>query len=168
MVDAMIIITYILIILTLAALAYRDNKDFMLPDVLNLGLALCFIAFHTLTDWTIVTHTEALIGMISTGALLLFIRTIANHIYKEDALGLGDIKLMMAAGLGLGSPVVFLTLTLGAALGMLHGILITYVHNKKNVEKQSVSQAKVPAGVGLVVAILMAVVWKFGCPYILN
>ncbi len=166
MMTAIILTSYMLIILILIALAYRDNEEFILPDVLNLALLLAFISFHISTEWAIITPVEALLGALIVGALLLTIRTIANGIYKKDTLGLGDIKLMTAAGFGIGYPTIFLTLIIGSLLGIIHGFYIMYMYNKTAKEKVSLNQVKVPAGVGLAAAILITIIWKFGYPWV--
>jgi len=134
-------------------------KEYILPNHLNLGLALAFFSFHMSTYWQIVTPMEALFGVLTGGGLLLFIRTISNKFYKPDSLGLGDVKLMAAAGLGLGFPDIMLALSLGAFAGMLHGF---YMARKTTGEKIALSEVNVPAGVGLSFGVAAITVYRFG------
>jgi hypothetical protein len=43
---ALSILSYFIIFALLAALAYRDLKEYILPDYLNAALGLSFLAFH--------------------------------------------------------------------------------------------------------------------------
>jgi leader peptidase (prepilin peptidase)/N-methyltransferase len=155
--------SYFLVYALLAALAYRDLKEYILPDYLNAGLALAFMAFHISNHWQLVTPLQSLEGALIGGGLLLLIRTAANKFYNADALGLGDVKLMAAAGLGLGHPGVLMALTVGAFAGMIHGLLMAFNHNlRKNIEKIALSQVNVPAGLGLTAGIALVMLYQFG------
>lgn len=146
-------IAFFLVFAILAALAWRDHKEYILPNYLNAALALSFAAFHIVNGWQYLTPIEAILGAAICGALLLAIRALANHLYKTDALGLGDVKLMAAAGLGLGFGDVMMALTLGASFGLLHGFILA-IASKRQVP---LGQVNVPAGVGLALGI--AIVW---------
>jgi len=162
------IFSYIVIFALLAALAYRDLKEYILPDYLNAALAISFIIFHILTNWQGVTPLEALEGSLAGGGLLLFIRALANKFYHEDALGLGDVKLMAAAGLGLGFPNIFMALSVGAFAGMLHGLCMAFFEKKRTAHKIDLSRVNVPAGVGLAVGIALVMVYQFGFEWLLT
>jgi leader peptidase (prepilin peptidase)/N-methyltransferase len=125
------IFSYLVIFALLAALAYRDIKEYILPDYLNAALAVSFIILHIITHWQFITPLQAVEGCVAGGGLLLLIRTIANRFYHEDALGLGDVKLMAAAGLGLGYPAIFMALSLGAFAGLLHGLGLAFLEKQK-------------------------------------
>jgi len=157
-----LIFSYTLIFIILAALAYRDLKEYILPDILNAALALTFIFFHTLSHWQLVKPMEALEGMLTGGGLLLIIRTLANKYYRQDSLGLGDVKLMAAAGIGLGFPNIFMALSIGAFAGVLHGFIMAVIEKKKTSHKIDLSRVNVPAGVGLAFGIAIVMVVQFG------
>jgi len=152
------IFSYLLIFGILAALAYRDFKDYILPNVLNAALALSFCAFHILTNWVYVAPLQALLGALAGGGLLLGIRLAANRYYKTDALGLGDVKLATAAGLGLGLPDIFMALAIGSFLGVIHGLCLK---SKRDI---SLARVHVPAGVGLCLGIAAVMLYRFGIP----
>lgn len=154
--------SYCLALAILAALAYRDIKEYILPDHLNAALALSFMSFHISTSWHVITPAEALLGSIMGGGLLLLIRAIANKFYDEDSLGLGDVKLMAAAGLGLGHPDVLMALTVGAFVGVLHGLCMGYAGRKVTKGKLSLGRINVPAGVGLASGIAVMMICGFG------
>ncbi len=161
------IFSYLIIIALLMALAYRDIKEYILPDYLNAALALSFSAFHISMHWQLITPIESLEGAFAGGSLLLLIRVCANKYYNKDALGLGDVKLMAAAGLGLGYPGIFMALSLGAFAGLLHGLFMALLEKKKNNHKINLSRVNVPAGLGLTIGIALMMVYQFGFEWLI-
>lgn len=89
------------------------------------------------------------------GGLLLAIRTIANGYYKTDTLGLGDVKLMAAAGLWLGVEHVLIALIIGAGAGVIHGGIYWVYLNFIKHKKTSFHRLKLPAGPGLIIGIVV-------------
>jgi len=162
MLIALSLFSYLLIFALLLSLAYRDLKEYILPDYLNAALALSFMAFHIAQHWHILTPLQSCEGALMGGGILLFIRAIANRFYDSDSLGLGDVKLMTAAGLGLGYPDILLALTIGAFVGLLHGLGMAYAHRKANKHKVSLGQINVPAGLGLTIGIAAVTIYAFG------
>jgi leader peptidase (prepilin peptidase)/N-methyltransferase len=155
------IFSYALIFALLLALAYRDLKEYILPDYLNAALGLSFISFHIATHWNIIMPIEALTGAIIGGGFLFLVRIIAHKFYKENSLGLGDVKLITVAGFGLGTPEILMALSLGAFAGLIHGLCMACA-DRKNKNKISFGQINVPAGLGLAVGIALVTVYKFG------
>ncbi len=162
MLQLLSIFSYFLVLMLLCALSWRDLKEYILPNKLNAALAITFLAFHISTKWQIIDPLSALLGAIAGGGMLLVIRFAANAYYKQDALGLGDVKLMAAAGLGLGFPNIMLALSVGAFAGMLHGLAMALYLRKKTGKSQNVGQINVPAGFGLSIGIAIVMVAQFG------
>ena len=162
MLPALAIFSYVLIYGLLAALAWSDIKTFLLPNGLNAALALSFMSFHISTGWHILTPSQAVAGAIVGGGFLLIARFLAKHFGKEDAVGLGDVKLMAAAGLGLGVPAVLLSLSLGAFFGLLHGAFIAWRQEKLTGTAPNLSTVNVPAGAGLALGIACIMATHFG------
>ena len=155
------VIDYMAILCLLAALAVYDCKHYILPDKLNAALVVAFVLFHILTRWSLTTPLMAAEGAAAGGGLLLLIRAAANRFYDDDALGLGDVKLMAAAGLGLGFPGIMLALSLGAALGLLHGAAIGW-RQRRGGGKVDFRKINVPAGLGLCGGTAIVMVLQFG------
>jgi len=152
---------YVLIFILLAALAVYDYKHYILPDKLNAALAAACVIFHMVNKWALLAPVDILLGALAGGGLLLAIRAAANRFYNDDALGLGDVKLMAAAGLGLGFPNILLALSLGAALGLCHGLFMGW-RQKRAGGKVSFGKINVPAGLGLSAGIAIVLVMQFG------
>jgi len=98
----------------------------------------------------------------------LVIRAFANRFYHADALGLGDVKLMAAAGLGLGFPNIFMALSLGSFVGVLHGACMAFLEKKNTGHNMSLSRVNVPAGLGLTVGIALVMVYQFGFEWLIT
>ena len=160
------VFSYLIIFFLLFALAYRDLKEYILPDALNAVLALGFVTFHISTHWQLLAPMDALLGGAAGGGLLFLIRVVANKFYKPDSVGLGDVKLMTAAGFGLGHPDVFLALSLGAFFGLLHGLCMAASGKRGNENGASFAQVNVPAGLGFVLGIAMVMLYRFGFGWI--
>lgn len=162
------IFSYLAIFILLAALAWRDLKEYILPNKLNLSLAFAFITFHSATHWQIISLQSAIIGAAVGGGMLLGIRYAANRYYKQDSLGLGDVKLMAAAGLGLGFPDILMAMSLGAFAGLLHGGVMACVLKQKTGKWQNFATINVPAGLGLTAGIAIVMVIRFGFGWVVE
>lgn len=141
----------------LIALAWKDLRSYVLPNVMNAALAICFVGFHASLGWQLFNPLEMILGAVAGAGLLLLVRYVAWRLTGKIALGMGDVKLMGAAGLGLGLQGILLAISLGAFIGLLHGLLLAILQGKK--EAKSVAQINVPAGLGFAVAIGL-VFWR--------
>lgn len=145
----------------LVALSVIDLRVRLLPDRLVGPLALLALVFHSVSAFHFVTLPEIVYGAALGGGILYGIRFVANYVYKQDTLGLGDVKLLLAAGMWLGTDGVLLAMTLGAACGLVHGLGVALY--QKYVKKQpfSLARLEVPAGPGFAVGIALAALYKF-------
>src|SRR5690606_25915316 len=153
------IISGAVVLATLARLAATDVKYYILPNTLNATLALACASFHLATGWTIISPQAALWGAAAGGGTLLAIRAAANRFYKDDAVGLGDVRLMAAGGSGLGFPNIMLAMSLGAGIGLVHGLLMGVAKRRRTGKPVDFGTVNVPAGLGLCagIAIVMAI-----------
>lgn len=142
-------------------LAVIDLRTRLLPDIYVLPFAILAITFHTMTQFQILSPQSIMLGALYGGGSLYLIRLIANSYYKIDTLGLGDVKLMGAAGLWLGEEYIFLALCLGAFAGVLHGILYVAFHKLKTGQTIALSTLAIPAGPGFIVGIIVGALFKF-------
>ncbi len=145
----------------LILLSLIDLKTMLLPNKYVASFCLCGIAFHYITDLYFETLQSIAIGTVCGGGLLLLVRAIANRAYKKDTLGMGDIKLMAAAGLWLGAEDIFLAITLGAIAGLLHGVGYGLYIMKKTGEPVNFMYLCIPAGPGFIVGIIAVAAYKF-------
>lgn len=143
----------------LIALCVIDLRVRLLPNVIVLPFAILAVIFHFVTAFTILDYISVICGGILGYGFLFILRVIANHIYKQDALGLGDVKLMGAAGLWLGIEGIFIALTLGAFAGLLHGLAYGVYIAAKTKTKPDFHRLAIPAGPGFAVGIVASGVW---------
>jgi leader peptidase (prepilin peptidase)/N-methyltransferase len=140
---------------TLCILSVIDLREGLLPNEYVMALAICGAIFHLATAWHYLHLVDMALGAAIGGGFLYAVRFVANRIYKEDALGLGDVKLLMAAGLWLGPTYILLAITAGAAAGLVHGAIVAIT------TKASLKKLSLPAGPGFAVGILIASVMQF-------
>lgn len=145
---------------TLLALSIIDLRVWLLPNWLNLLLACLGIAFHFSTFFHILSPPDLFYGALLGAGSLYIIRFFGNMYYKQDTLGLGDVKLLGAAGFWLGMDVI-IAMTVGAFAGLLHGIGVALFRAAKEKTKPNLSRLMIPAGPGFCVGILLACIWKF-------
>lgn len=149
--------TLILIILSVIDLRVR-----LLPNRLVLSFAGLGIFFHIATQNNYLLWQDVVLGGVVGYGLLFSIRFLANAYYKQDSLGLGDVKLLGAAGLWLGVDGVLSAMTLGAVLGLVHGIGVALFSAIKHKKAVSFSRLEVPAGPGFALGIIAVGLYQFG------
>jgi len=145
----------------LIALSAIDLKHGILPDKLVLAFLGAGMAFHYATHFLFISPLEILEGAALGGGLLYAVRVVANFYYKDDVLGLGDVKLLAAAGAWLGPHDVIIAIMVGAAAGIVHGLSVGFkdsIIKKKYIDLKTLS---LPAGPGFAVGIAIAGVIKF-------
>ena len=143
-------------ILLLIALSAIDLKYWILPDELNFALGAAGIVFHILTAYEFVSPLHMFLGAAAGAAMLYVIRFVANRHYGRDTLGLGDVKLLAAAGLWLGLDHTLQAITIGAAAGLVHGLAYAGWLTVRYGKPYSVAQLSIPAGPGFAVGIAVS------------
>jgi leader peptidase (prepilin peptidase) / N-methyltransferase len=118
------------------ALITTDLRQQILPTSLNALLGLAGLIFHWSNGWAF---------------LLLGLRQLYLALRHIEALGLGDVKFMAAAGLWVGAANVPLLLAI-AALGTLLTILALYPFAAQG---ESLRSRPFPFGPGLCVALVI-------------
>ena len=153
------ILAYSLIILTI--LFWVDLKTRLLPNKYVLQIFISGIIFNALTEFSTINFADAVTACILGGGLLLLIREGGNRIYKTETLGMGDVKLIGAAGIWLGTEYIFLAIATGAIFGVFHGIIYAAYLRKKTKQKVSFTRLSIPAGPGFIIGIILCAIIKF-------
>lgn len=149
-------------VILLIVLSIIDLKIWILPDELNFALAVAGLCFHFVTSNRFLSWEEMAWGAALGAGMLFTIRFFSNRHYGRDTLGLGDVKLLGAAGLWLGLEGVLMAITAGAFVGLLHGLVYAFYISRKNKTKYSIHQLAIPAGPGFAVGIVIAGGMMFG------
>ena len=112
----------------LLVIAFIDLKHKWIPDRFQIALLIIGVVFTIFgpQGWT--SH---IIGFFVGGGVLFLFYGIGRLVFKREALGIGDIKLMAVCGLILGWQQVLLALFLGSIIGAV-GCLIQRASNKNN------------------------------------
>lgn len=145
----------------LTGLSIIDMKTRLLPNEMVLGFATLGIVFHltTLAQFVSPQHI-ALGGFIGFTAMYL-IRAVANRFYEQDALGLGDVKLIGAGGLWLGGDTIMLAMALGAMAAVAHGLFYGLLQARKTGRKPDFINLQIPAGPGFAAGLIICGLIEF-------
>ena len=108
----------------LLGIALSDARTYIIPDEFTLGglaigLALAFAPGG-------IQPLQALLGALLGGALLWAVGAAGEWVFRKEAMGGGDIKMMAMVGAFLGPIGVLLTIFLGALFGTLIFAPISY------------------------------------------
>lgn len=145
----------------LIILSAIDLRTWLLPNKWVATLALLGIAFHAFMRFHLLHIDQMIFGALVGGGILYLIRMGGNAYYKQDTLGLGDVKLLLAAGLWLGVEGVIIAITAGAFAGLLHGIFYALFKAAKEKSPVSLKRLMIPAGPGFCIGIAVAWVWLY-------
>ena len=119
----------------LIACTFIDLEFQILPDEITLSGILiglvCGVAFPAIhgaglpaLDWNphLVGGVASLLGAILGAGSTYTVRVVGSILYKQEAMGLGDVKFMAFLGAFLGWKGILLTFLLGCFAGALFGV----------------------------------------------
>ena len=149
----------------LVTLFIIDIRHFLLPNIYVFPLGLCGVLFHFLTDFTLLSPTDMIGGAIVGGGFLYLVRAAGTYYYKQEAMGLGDVKLLISGGLWLGPSGVLFAIIAGAGAGIIHGILIAAYVSIKNKIPFNIKRLIIPAGPGFIIGLVLTF-WIYNGSYI--
>jgi leader peptidase (prepilin peptidase)/N-methyltransferase len=101
----------------LLGIAITDARFYIIPDQFSLGGGLLGLAFAPLPGG--IHMVDALLGASVGFVLLWLVAKAGTWLFKKDAMGGGDLKMLAMVGAFLGIQGVLLTLFLGALFGSL-------------------------------------------------
>lgn len=148
-------------LLLLAALAVVDMRTRLLPNEMVLGFATLGLVFHLTTIAAFMTPVEIALGAVMGFGVLYVIRAVANAYYKTDTLGLGDVKLMGAAGLWLGPDMVMMALMIGSLASLIHGLGYALWAGRRQGHPVPFATLQLPAGPGFAIGIAATALWLY-------
>jgi leader peptidase (prepilin peptidase)/N-methyltransferase len=133
------LLIYLMFASFLIIMSFIDFEYKIIPDVLDcpgivLGLALSILhpAIHMrpqpwdrlFTSPVIASMADSLSGIILGGGILIAIAIMGRAIFKKEAMGFGDVKLLAMIGAFLGWQMVLLTIFISALIGSIVGIIL--------------------------------------------
>ena len=114
---------------TLLGIAMTDARAYIIPDEFTWGGLAMGLLFSLAAGLSGLGH--ALVGAAVGFGVLWLVGTLGTWIFKEDAMGGGDVKMMAMVGAFVGWQGVLLTIFLGALAGSLIFVPLLIVGQKK-------------------------------------
>ena len=138
------------LVLSLVAITFIDLDEMIIPDKITLpGITLGLLAAIIVPDWSLVgpwmggwlislgltnfrllSLSGSVLGLFLGGALVWFIFKLYYLVRKEEGIGGGDFTLLSMIGAFLGWRSVFVSLFLGAIIGVAIVIVAAVWHHK--------------------------------------
>lgn len=153
-----IIPVYWLVVFGLALGTFVDLEHMIIPDRVSLGGIVLGITFSALVP-SLHRETDGYGGFLTAflGAavgvgILWLVAVLGKLIFRKDAMGMGDVKLMGAIGAFLGWQAVLFTLMISSFLGGGVGIALVTTGKKE-------MQSKIPYGPYIALAALIWLLW---------
>lgn len=148
-------------VLFLVWLSVIDLKLRLLPDELTIALAVTGVLFRYAAWPYCGPWFDAALGCVAGFGALGLVRAVANRIYGFETMGLGDIKLMGAAGIWLGLEGAITALCVGALMGLVHGVIGLIAARSKKGNTLMFREMTIPAGPGFCAGIIIVGAWQF-------
>jgi leader peptidase (prepilin peptidase)/N-methyltransferase len=148
-------------VVILYVLSAIDLREGLLPNELVMGFSAIGLVFHLCTVFAYFPISQMLMGGFIGASILFLIRAVANRVYEQDALGLGDVKLMGAAGLWLGPYYILIALIVGALAGIVHGLGAAILVRQRTGSLPALSTLSLPAGPGFAIGIVLTGFFAF-------
>ncbi len=128
-----IVIAYCLALSALTVAFFTDLENTMIPDSMNIGIALCALAALILEIFGLgagVGWQDRLWGCLLGAGLFAAFYSGFLLLKKREGLGFGDVKLMAATGLLLGWKSTILCIIIACVLALI-SVFIKYIVNRK-------------------------------------
>jgi len=113
----LIFFTNIIFTAIVLALAITDARSYLLPDVLTIGGLVFGVGLSLFSGG--MTPQESIFGSIVGGGILFVVAWLGEIVFKKEAMGGGDIKMMAMIGTFVGWQGALLTIFLGSLFGTL-------------------------------------------------
>ena len=138
--------------------SFIDCDHLIIPDRVTYGACLAGVLLSPLvpalhdqyTAWT--GFRSALIGLVVGGGLLFVVSVIGRLIFRKDAMGLGDVKLLAGLGAMLGWQAVLFIVMIASFLGSFIGLYMIIIRGRR-------WRSRIPFGPYLAIA---AGLWVLG------
>ncbi len=141
---------YIILSSALVIIAFIDLNQQIVPDVISLpGIVIGFIISFFVPY---ISFINSALGTVVGGGIILIIGLAGSVIFKKEAMGGGDVKLVAMIGAFLGWRYILISLFLGFFLGALAGIILI-------LSKIKSKEDKVPFGPFIVLGSFITLLW---------
>jgi len=155
---------YLLLVLSLIIVSFIDLETFLIPDIIVIPGIFLGLLFSVLSPDVFgemgrkASFLYSLTGAILGAAIPFFLGVVGKMIYKKDAMGGGDVKLLAMIGAFLGWRSVLVSMFFGSLLGTVVSLTLIGLKLKK-------MDDYVPFGPYLSAGAIIALFWK-GYPFL--
>ncbi len=139
-----------------------DLRHYLLPDRFVFPLGVTGLFFHTVLGFALLPASQMVLGAMVGGGLLWLVRWAGTKYYKQEAMGLGDVKLMIAGGMWLGPTHIITAIMVGAMVGLIHGLGCATANAIKTRTTISIKRLIIPAGPGFIIGLWGVFAWTLG------
>lgn len=150
---------YWLAVFGLALGTFVDIDHMIIPDrvslggiVLGLAFSTCVPAMHPHQATFYGGFGAAVMGAVAGSGLLWGVAILGKLIFRKDAMGMGDVKLLGAIGAFLGWRAVLFTVMASSFVGAIVGLALVALRKKE-------MQSRIPYGPYLALAALIWILW---------
>lgn len=159
--DLLLVPVFWLVIMGLVLGTFVDFEHMIIPDRVTLGGIACGLAASALVP---ALHGETtIIGALIKGGigaafgfgLLWGVAMLGEFVFKKEAMGFGDVKLMGAIGAFFGWQGVCFTVLVSSFAGTIVGLVLIFSGKKE-------MQSRIPYGPYLALAALLWMFWGSG------
>ncbi len=156
--DVRLVPVYWLAVFGLMLGTFVDIEHMIIPDRVSLGGIVLGLAFSALLPG--LHHETSILGgigasflgaVVGSGSLWL-IAQLGRLLFRKDAMGMGDVKLLGAIGAFLGWTAVLFTLMVSSFVGALVGLGLVLARRKE-------MQSRIPYGPYLALAAIVWLLW---------
>ncbi len=120
---------YLVFVYFLIVIALIDWKTRLIPNKLLFALFVIGLIINVLGR--VIPFKEAFIGAFLGGGAMYVTAVLGNHIFKKEAMGMGDVKLAFVSGFFLGWHFILWALYLGFVAALL-GIGLLWIIRRRN------------------------------------
>lgn len=153
-----VVLVYWLAVFGLTLGTFVDFEHMIIPDRVTIGgmisgilLSILVPALHLQTTFY-GSLGSSLIGAIAGFGVLWLVAVLGKLIFKKDAMGFGDVKLMGAIGAYLGWIAVIFTVMISSLFGAIVGVSLVAIGKKD-------MQSRIPYGPYIALAALIWILW---------
>lgn len=112
---------------------FVDFEHMIIPDRTSIGGVIAGLAFSAIfpslhaSESASVSVIQSLIGIASGSGILWLVAVMGKWVFKKDAMGMGDVKLLGGIGAFLGFPGVVYTILVSSIFGTVIGMAMIAV-----------------------------------------
>jgi leader peptidase (prepilin peptidase) / N-methyltransferase len=120
---------YAFLISVLIVIVFIDIEYQLIPDILSLpGILIGLVLFSFLSEggfaFSFNAFKDSLLGIIVGGGSIFTLGYLGTIVFRKEAMGGGDVKLMAMIGAFLGWKLVLLTFFMAPLFGSIYGIFV--------------------------------------------